>query len=332
MRTIRLRSAQPILDIFSYGRAGPGARPLTASQIDHIRRTVTGAPEVMIKVTGGGGSTSRHGVIAHFSYIGRQGELEIETDDGQRLGGRTAAQSLFNDWDLDLQTVRQRNALFAANGRKAPKLIHRIVFSMPAGTPPQKVLSAVRDFAREEFGSMHRYAMVLHTDEPHPHVHVVVKAVSEDGQRLNIRKETLRAWRREFAGHLRARGVEANATERAVRGKGNGRKTDEIYRAALRGESTHMRRRVEEAARYIAQGQGLAVESGKLTMVETRRAVTEGWQKVAKELLTQGEHRLADRLHQFLLAMPRIVTERERIGEELLHRIKTRERGIGRNR
>ena len=32
---------------------------------------------------------------------------------------------------------------------------------------------------RDEFGLTHRYAMALHTDEPHPHVHVLVKAVSE---------------------------------------------------------------------------------------------------------------------------------------------------------
>jgi hypothetical protein len=40
------------------------------------------------------------------------------------------------------------------------------MFSMPAGTPPEKVLTAVQNFAREEFALKHRYAMVLHTDEP----------------------------------------------------------------------------------------------------------------------------------------------------------------------
>jgi hypothetical protein len=33
---------------------------------------------------------------------------------------------------------------------------------MPAGTLPNKVLVAVRTFAREEFALKHRYAMVLH--------------------------------------------------------------------------------------------------------------------------------------------------------------------------
>jgi len=37
-----------------------------------------------------------------------------------------------------------------------------MIFSMPSGTPPNKVLAAVKDFAREEFGAKHRYAVVLH--------------------------------------------------------------------------------------------------------------------------------------------------------------------------
>jgi hypothetical protein len=60
------------------------------------------------------------------------------------------------------------------------------------GTPTDKVLGAVRNFAREEFYGQHRYALVLHTDEPQPHVHLVLKAVSEQGVRLNIQKATLR--------------------------------------------------------------------------------------------------------------------------------------------
>jgi hypothetical protein len=41
---------------------------------------------------------------------------------------------------------------------------------------------------------------------------MVVKAMSEQGVRLNIRKATLRGWRQEFARHLRAQGIRANAT------------------------------------------------------------------------------------------------------------------------
>jgi hypothetical protein len=54
------------------------------------------------------------------------------------------------------------------------------------------VLTAVKNFAREEFELKHRYAMVLHTDEPYAHMYLVIKAMGADGKRLNIRRATLR--------------------------------------------------------------------------------------------------------------------------------------------
>jgi hypothetical protein len=96
-----------------------------------------------------------------------------------------------------------------------------------------------------KFGLEHRYAMALHDDQGAPHVHLVVKAVSEQGVRLNIKKATLREWRQEFAHQLRELGVPANATERAVRGQSRASKTAGIYRAMRRGESTHYRNRAE---------------------------------------------------------------------------------------
>ena len=58
------RDGRPILDVFSFGSAGPSGH-FTPSQIEQIRRTVTRAPEVMVKVTGGG--TSSGAVAAHFA-------------------------------------------------------------------------------------------------------------------------------------------------------------------------------------------------------------------------------------------------------------------------
>jgi type IV secretory pathway VirD2 relaxase len=118
-----------------------------------------------------------------------------------------------------------------------PKLVHKILFSMPAGTPPDKLFAAVRNFARQGFADRHRYALALHTDEPHPHVHVVLKAMTEDGEHFNIRKPMLRVWRQEFASHLRAQGVAAKATARAVRDQARPNKLKGIYRAANWGRS-----------------------------------------------------------------------------------------------
>jgi hypothetical protein len=48
--------------------------------------------------------------------------------------------------------------------------------------------------------------MVLHTDQKHPHVHLVVKAENELGQRLHIDKQRLREWREDFARLMREQG------------------------------------------------------------------------------------------------------------------------------
>src|SRR3954452_5385626 len=213
-RVIDLGSSGALLDLHSYGRAG---RPLTPKQAQTIALTVRRAPEVMVKVSGG--ARTLGGVQAHFAYIGREGELAVELDDGTRVAGKGFEKQLVLDWDLDLLAHRRQDERSILGKRRAAKLVHNLIFSMPPGTSPQKVLAAVRKFAVKEFAFQHRYALVLHTDEAHPHVHLVVKAESEQGVRLNIRKATLRNWREQFAENLRDLGIAANATERAVRGE-----------------------------------------------------------------------------------------------------------------
>ena len=159
---------------------------------------------------------------------------------------------------------------------------------MPKGAPAAGVLEASRAFAREQFALKHRYALVLHTDQPHPHVHLVVKAMSEQGRRMNIRKETLREWRRKFASHLRAQGIAANATERAVRGVTKPQKSDGIYRAMRAGRSTHMRGRVESVAAALHAG-NMRVESGKKLILDTRRDVVRHWLGVQEALRRRAE-------------------------------------------
>lgn len=190
------------------------------------------------------------------------------------------------------------------------------------GTPANGVLGAARDFAREQFALKHRYALVMHTDEPHPHVHLVVKAMSEQGERLNIRKATLREWRREFARHLRDHGVEANATERAVRGQIGTHKKDGIYRAAQRGDSTHLRARAEAVADGLLTGKlrvtgKLRAEPGRSKLIETRQEVERGWRTTSDILMAQGHAQLAGHVLRFLADMPKPMTEQERLAVAL---------------
>jgi hypothetical protein len=203
--------------------------------------------------------------------------------------------------------------------KQPPRLVYKLIFSMPAGTPPEKVQAAVRNFAREEFALKHRYVMALHTDEPHPHVHLVLKARSEEGQRLYLRKATLREWRAGFAHHLRALGVAANATPRYVRGVTIPRKSDAIYRASKRGESTHIQERVEAVARELMEGK-LQIEPGKEKLLRTREEVRRAWLAVSDTLCRDGHAEVASKVRQYVEQMPRPGTEKEYIAAALLAR------------
>ena len=155
----------------------------------------------------------------------------------------------------------------------------------------QQQWPAVRGLASEQFGLKHRYALTLHTDEAHPHVHLVVKAVSEQGERLNIRKATLRDWRQLFATHLRAQGIAANATERAVRGQTRTPKSDAIYRAMRRNESVHELNRRHDLAKRAPTAVQSHVQ-GKAKLERTRALIVAGWHAVADRLGEEGEYQL----------------------------------------
>lgn len=316
-QTIKLPGERPLLDLVSYGRGGLGVQ-LTREHVEQIRRTVHRVPEAMVKVLPRG-SGDLNSVRKHLDYIQRHGKISLETDGSERMNGK----DLLLDWDLDIDDVRRSNELAPTDGRKQPKLAYKLMFSMPAGTPPTKVLEAVRNFAREEFALKHRYAFVLHTDEPHPHVHMIVKAVSEQGVRLNIRKATLRYWRGEFARHLRALGVAANATERAVRGEGNNAKKDAIYRAATRGDSSFVRAQAESVAAELLSGT-LQKEHGRRALTATREEVIRGWNQVGNLLAKQGERELSADVADFIAQMKPIRTDRERVAHELLESARNR--------
>ncbi len=312
---------EPLFDLFSYARRGRNDRySLTPGEIAQITRTVRRTPEVVVKVLPKG-ANNLGAVQGHLGYIGREGDVDLETDDGEILRGKHVGNDILEDWNLKLIEQRGKPNLTFTRTKQPPRLVHKVTFSMPAGTPPDKVHEAVRNFAREEFGLKHRYVMALHTDEPHPHVHLVIRAVSDRGQRLNIRKTTLREWRAGFARHLRALGVPANATQRQVRGETSYRKPDGIYRARLRGESTQFRSRVKAVAQDLNEGK-LRIESGKAKLMRTRDDVRRAWLAVSDTLIRQGHPELSAQVRQHLERMPPPLTEKEYIAAKLLERVR----------
>jgi hypothetical protein len=78
----------------SFGRKG-GMGGSAAGWAARMGSSGRGAKEVLVKISGGGRDAD--GVQAHFEYIDRHGKLDIETDHGEVLHGKTAATEVIND-------------------------------------------------------------------------------------------------------------------------------------------------------------------------------------------------------------------------------------------
>lgn len=314
----------PFLELASLGRSRPpGTTRFSPAQIEQIRRTISRTPEVMVKVTGGG--TNPGSVAAHFAYISRKGKLEIETDEGERIAGTDAQRTFLATWHLELSAGQYRGPRDQRTEARETKLVHKIVLSMPAPTPPEKVLAAARAFAREEFGVRHRYAMALHADQANPHVHLVVKAEDETGRRLHVDKPMLREWRADFARMMREQGIAANATSRVIRGRNKGKARDGAFRAQRRGNSTAIRAKVTKIATELAKS-GRFSEPARARLVETRKAVVANWMRIAETLDRQGEVVLAGDVRYFAKQLPPALTDTERLAAKFVqHLASTRE-------
>jgi len=305
-----------------------------------------GAREVLVKISGGGRDAD--GVQAHFEYIDRHGKLDIETDHGEVLQGNAAATEIINDWALDYGAVpgapHSRGKAGADGKRRQPRQAFNVVLSMPAGTPPEKVLKAVKKFAREEFAHQHRYAMALHAEEKgkhgmHPHVHLVVKAEHEyGGQRLNPRKADLQRWRERFAEYLAELDVAATATRREDRGFAKTHKKTPIYRAAHRapktprttgqdptlntaaGDSRFMRRKLETIKRELrARGQ-VADRDAYRSLLNVRAQVNKRYAEAIDWLRQQGRAQEAQRFELMRRNLPPVRSEKQLIADALTGR------------
>ena len=245
----------------SYGFAtGPTARAKLA-------RIVRKAPEVVVKVTG----RQRGGVHvkAHLEYIGRKGEVDIETRDGEILTTKEDVAERAAEWSDTLQW-RSRPTVSSVS----------LIFSMPEGTDPDKVLGAVRALAHAELSDNHDYVLALHTDTPRPHVHLTVQAEGLDRTRFNPRPVQLNRFRERFARELRERGVAAEATPRRARGHGVAGSSMALVklRARLRAEGS----REVTKSDWRTNEQAIAVAQGQATLPTFIARGAERWQAIRR--------------------------------------------------
>ncbi|MGY4567086.1 relaxase/mobilization nuclease domain-containing protein [Bradyrhizobium sp. USDA 3256] len=298
--------------------AAPGR--LTPAMRAKLERIVRRAPEVMVKITGRTKDVAH--LKSHLAYITRNGELDAETEQGATLAGCSGLKDLQQRWedDASLDGKRRRDGSLSIN----------IILSMPAGTDAVAVKDSARAFAIETFGYNHDYVFVQHLDNKHPHVHLTVRSLGQDGKRLNPRKSDLQAWRERFAGELRLRGIAAEATPRRTRGR---------VRKADRGAVLALRKRkitpdVDRLARKEVRSEVRAGKAAKRPWDEQIKArqdaIRRRYHEYAAELDRSGvaaDHELARQVRQFVKEMPAVETRRHVLKNELEELVNTRRRG-----
>ncbi|HEX6858803.1 MAG TPA: relaxase/mobilization nuclease domain-containing protein [Caulobacteraceae bacterium] len=269
----------------------------------------------MVKVTGRTHDASH--LRDHLDYISRNGELEMEDRDGAVITGRAAVKELAQDW----------SAIAAADPRRRANtpVSLSLVLSMPAQVDALTVRDAARAFAREVFADRFDYAFALHTDTQHPHVHIAVRALGDDGERLRPKKADLESWRQVFAQALRDRGVEAEATPRRARGI-----TRKAERTPLRKmrERHETRRgelpRVQRAAYHDAAKAAFGDQAARPPWEErlvARQAKVRGLYLAQARLLARSgrpaDRALGAEVEAFVRSMPQPDTRRLALAREL---------------
>jgi type IV secretion system T-DNA border endonuclease VirD2 len=301
-------------------KAGAGTPPLSSSAKARLGRIARNAPEAMVKVTGRARGGAGH-LKLHLDYITRNGKLQAETQDGERITDRASLRDLHDDWLL-------ANAA-EARGKASPNAAQSvaIILSMPPGTPPDRVEDAARTWARETLGGKYDYLLARHDDTKHPHVHVTVRAVGYDGKRLAPGPDDLQAWRERFARELRRLGVEAEATPRQARGVVRKAVAAPVLGMGRRGVEPRVRRQERQAAEREARAPKPPQPRDWSRDIQARQdSIRRAYLGHADELAhgDAADRRLANDIRRFVADMPVALTRRQALAAELRHVLEQR--------
>ena len=281
---------------------------------EKVARTANKAPEVMVKISGGG-KNMKH-IKAHMDYISRNGEVEIEDENGDLHKGIEAVRDVRDAWAKGKIGIPYE-------GEKRKEAFN-IVLSMPPGTDRQSVKEAARAFAKEQFGN-HQYIFAAHDDEKHPHVHLAVKAVGHDGIRMNPRKGDLQYWREQFAEKMHEQGIEANATPRRARGivqkaeKQAVRHMDAEFKQGKRKTPARVTQVQRQTAEHEAATGQKHTNPAQDNISESRKATQTAYGQIARALATgeTEDKQLALNIVQLVQAMPPTTTKHEALVQRL---------------
>ncbi len=318
------RTARPAQSSTGTAEGGGTARPRRKLSVRQRVQIAKRGPQAVLKVLSY--RQGRSQVLRTLAYALKKAEYRYVREGDELVEDRGSLLPMVDEWEADFSE--------RANGRDA---LHMEV-SAPAGSDRDIVFAAARAFIDETFSANHQYALAEHRDTKHPHVHILVKMRGHDGKMLNPRKADLQAWRERFAEKARERGLNLQASSRALRGVGRKGKSQAVYQMKKRGiKPDTERQREQAAARDWATGNTApnAFEAAALKRNAEERA---GFMADAARLQRhaglvdagegEGLHQMARDLKVHAETLPAPVSERQAIMAQLeVDRRKSLDRG-----
>ncbi|MGF7009023.1 relaxase/mobilization nuclease domain-containing protein [Shinella sumterensis] len=180
---------------------GPG-RAVENAEGDFARRLAEAGVTAEVRILGAAVSEKSG---RYFLEKFLRTEKAITTSEGDPVKGgasvKARADGVWQAWSSHIRTVEPRNAF-------------HVIFSARAGTDPEAMKRAVRDFLSEQVAG-HRWITAHHPDTGHVHVHAMISARDDVGKALRLTKPELYEWRERFAAKAREHGIAMVATRRA---------------------------------------------------------------------------------------------------------------------
>lgn len=262
----------------------------------------TGVDIQAIGVSPGMTNHGRNGVTYRLNKLLDHGAAV--DDKGKTIANVADTRIAAREWGRSLRSQSVRDTM-------------HLMLSAKAGTDVEALRRAARSFLHDRFGD-HKFMFGIHVDKKaagHIHVHAVIAAKSESGQKLHPGPETFREWRAAYAQHAQAEGLHIVATSarERVSSQSYGPKDKAIVDAADRPRPAREardrayaadpanRRLIDNARQRIAVARSNPI---RLPMSPPdRRAVNESvvaWRTVAAEQPANPQAK--DMLERLLLA------------------------------
>ncbi|MCM5688746.1 relaxase/mobilization nuclease domain-containing protein [Sinorhizobium meliloti] len=180
---------------------GP-ARAVENAETDFVRRLANVGVSAEVRILGAAVS-EKSGRYFLEKFLRTEKAITTSEGDPVKRGSsvKEKADGIWRAWSSHIRTVEPRNAF-------------HVIFSARAGTNPEAMTRAIRDFLSEQVAG-HRWITAHHPDTGHVHVHVMISARDDVGKALRLTKPELYEWRERFAAKAREQGIAIVATRRA---------------------------------------------------------------------------------------------------------------------